>query len=116
MKKTKTLALSRLEHAGACKEQMDLVRREWPNGIPLSAEIIDRVIELRLDVDWAAKRLLPAQALADYGRVKAQAEADVKPVEAQAWAEFSRVRAEAWADYERVRAEALLTILSQEID
>lgn len=87
---TKTIQLSQL--VGACKDQFDIVRAEWPNGIPLTEEALRRAIQLRLDVDWAASRLLSTPALAEY----------------------ERVRHSAWAEYERVCATCLLRLLMSE--
>ena len=81
------IPLSRL--AGACKDQLAIVTREWPNGIPVTQASLDRAVALKLDIDWAAKTLLTATALVEYERVKAPA----------------------LAEYERVKATILLQLL-----
>ena len=100
------IPLSRL--AGACKDQLAIVTREWPNGIPVTQASMDRAVALKLDIDWAAKTLLTATALVEYERVKAPALAEYERVKATARAEYERVRATALAEYERVRATAMV--------
>lgn len=48
-----TIPLSALD--GASEEVMAIVRREWPDGIPLTEEAAKRVAEFRLDFDWMAR-------------------------------------------------------------
>ena len=36
---------------GACEQQLSLLTKEWPNGIPLTEAAAARAIELNLDVD-----------------------------------------------------------------
>ena len=99
------IPLSRL--AGACKDQLAIVTREWPNGIPVTQASMDRAVALKLDIDWAAKTLLTATALVEYERVKAPALAEYERVKATAMVEYERVMATALAEYERVKATAL---------
>ena len=69
----------------ACAAQRSIVRREWPQGVPLTPLTAARCVELGLDLGWIAGHLLDDLALA----------------------EFERVRAPALADYERATAKAL---------
>ena len=100
------IPLSRL--AGACKDQLAIVTREWPNGIPVTQASMDRAVALKLDIDWAAKTLLTATALVEYERVKAPALAEYERVKATAMVEYERVMATALAEYERVMATAMV--------
>lgn len=43
---------------GACARQLDIVWREWPDGIPVTRHAAQRAVELGLELDWAARRLL----------------------------------------------------------
>ena len=88
------IPLSRL--AGACKDQLAIVTREWPNGIPVTQASLDRAVALKLDIDWAAKTLLTATALVEYERVKAPA-----------WAKYERVT----DTYQRAKVTILLQLL-----
>ena len=99
------IPLSRL--AGACKDQLAIVTREWPNGIPVTQASMDRAVALKLDIDWAAKTLLTATALVEYERVMAPAMVEYKRVMAPAMVEYERVTDTAMVEYERVRATAL---------
>ena len=109
----------------ACASQLLIVRREWPQGVPLTPLTAARCVELGLDLGWIAGHLLDdlalaefervrAPALADYVRVMAPRDADFKrvmaPVKAGktlADAEYARVMALASAEFDRVMALAL---------
>ena len=92
---------------------MDIIRAEWPDGIPLVEATIDRVVELNLNLDWAAKHLLMAPALAEYKRITAPALAEYKRITAPALAEYERITAPALAEYKRIMAQTLLRLLTE---
>lgn len=134
---TPVLPLSRL--SGACADQMEIIRREWPNGIPLTHAAADRAVALEFDFDWAAYKLLQPPAWAEYRRVKASAWARYECVTAPALdaalaeyervlalktlaeyelviapvrAEYKRVTTPAWTEYQQVKAHCLVELLS----
>ena len=92
----------------ACAAQRSIVRREWPQGVPLTPLTAQRAVELGLDLEWIADHLLDDPAWADFKRVSAKAKADYDRATAPAWENYTRVSAKAKADYERVAAPALL--------
>ena len=92
----------------ACAAQLLIVRREWPQGVPLTPLTAQRAVELGLDLEWIADHLLDAPAWADYTRITAKAKAEYDRVTAKALAKYTRVAAKAKADYARVAAPALL--------
>ncbi len=98
---------------GACQDQLAIVQKEWPNGIPLTEKTAIRIAELNLDICWAAERLLSWKAFEKYERVRASAWAECKRVRAPAWAEYGRVTALAWTECERVKASTLLKLLEK---
>ena len=81
----------------ACAAQRSIVRREWPQGVPLTPLTAARCVELGLDLEWIAGHLVDDLAWAEFERVRAPA-----------LAEYDRVTAKAWAEYDRVTAPALL--------
>src|SRR5258708_10140837 len=58
---------------GAGPDKLAIVRQEWPAGIPLTKQAAQRAIQLGLSLDWAAKTLLTAPALAAYEKARAPA-------------------------------------------
>lgn len=40
-----------------CDEQREIVEKEWPVGIPLCSETVQRALDLRLDLNWIAMYL-----------------------------------------------------------
>ena len=91
------LTLSRLYSAGACLEQMELVEKEWPDGIPLTKASAKRTIELHLDLAWAGERLLNPSLRSTFW-VKCAA----------AWKKMKT------PEYKQAQAEILLDLLLQE--
>lgn len=83
---------------GACAYQVELFNHHWPNGLRITLATVVTAAHQGFDLSWAAERLLPASALAEYYRVRAAA-----------LAEYERVTAAAWAEYERVTAAALFS-------
>lgn len=57
----------------ACPEQVAIVEAEWADGAELTAANIRRAVELRLDLDWLAPRVLTALALRAYDEATALA-------------------------------------------
>jgi hypothetical protein len=100
-----------LEDKGACKDQIDIFREEWPRGATVTKKNALRAVELGLDIYWAAERFLTAAAWAEYEKVEAAARVEYNKVTAAAWAEYkkvsAKVRAAAWAEYHKVTAAAL---------
>jgi len=96
-----------LKQLGATCEQVQTFAHEWPDGTDVTPESVARAVNLKLDIDWLACRVLKGKALAEYCRVADAAWAAYCQVTDAAWAAYCRVRASALAEYERVRASAL---------
>jgi hypothetical protein len=62
-----------LERHGACSSQVEVFRREWPDGCEVTQNAAKRVVKLALDIDWAAGHLLPAPAWKAYQEATAPA-------------------------------------------
>ena len=93
------LTAAMLRRAGACAEQVALVRKHWPNGGTLRLPTLRKAARLGLSLDWLTQ-FLPVSAQADYDRALASA-----------WADYERALAPARADYERALAPALYAAL-----
>ena len=91
--KPKVLPLSRLK--GACEKELAIVRKEWPNGIPLTKAAANRAAELGLDLYWAANTLLTRPEYIEYERARKAATAPFK----------------SFPEYERAKAHAILKLL-----
>lgn len=65
---------------GACRRQRRLVKRQWPDGIPVSMKSVALAAKLELDIGWLARHIL------------------VKPT-GKAWQEYVKVEEQAWHHY-----------------
>ena len=95
------------------------------DGVELTGAVVIAAHEAGiLDADWLAEKVLSAEMLAKYKRVRAQAWAEYERVEGQVWAEcervmapalakYKRVEAQAWAKYERVTAQTLASLIDE---
>ena len=99
------LTIEQLIEQRACASQVKLFREMFGRSVNITQKACICVAD-KFDFAWAARKLLPAPALAEYERVRVQAWAEYARVTAPAWAEYERVTAPAWAEYERVRAPA----------
>lgn len=64
-KKVKILPLAALATKRPCEKQMRIVRKEWPDGIPLTEESLERALGLGLDVRFL-EYLLYKEQLREY--------------------------------------------------
>ncbi len=109
--KITTVSLKRLN---ACSKQVEAFR-----ALATPARSIDVTEEWcathaqTFQWDWAAERLLPAPARAEYRRVKAAARAKYEHEEHPAWLEYRRVKVAALAEYARVMAPTFGRLLNQ---
>ena len=96
-----------LKLAGACSDQVDIFRKQWPRGTAVTIESVEMAVSLGLDIEWAARKLLSDAARAEYARATAAARAEYARVRRAAWAELDRAIAPALAEYKRAIAPAL---------
>ena len=94
-----------LKSKGACTDQVALFASLFPKGVQVTEALCLEHAD-KFNWSWAAQKLLPASARAEYERIVASARAEYARTEAPAWAEYERAEAPAWAEYERVRASA----------
>ena len=99
------LTIEQLIEQRACASQVKLFREMFGRSVNITQKACICVAD-KFDFAWAARKLLPAPALAEYERVRVQAWAEYARVTAPAWAEYERVRAPAWAECARVRVPA----------
>jgi hypothetical protein len=76
-----------LEAHGACADQVAIFAAEWPRGCKVTLKACKRVVELRLNLNWAAEHLLSPPAWAAYQQATAPALAAYQQATAPAfWA------------------------------
>ena len=95
-----------LRDRSACVAQVEVFEREWPDGCVVTTETAQRAVALGLDIDWAARNLLSAPALAEYNKITAPAWAEYDKIRAPALAEYNKIKAPALAEYEKIRDAA----------
>ncbi len=101
----KTITLTQLRNAGACKDQRVKFAEMFGESVEITEELCVKHAQ-DFSFPWASKNFLTAQARAEYDRVMAQAQDEFDRVMAQAQDEFDRVTAQARAEYDRVMAQA----------
>ena len=62
-----------LEGHDACRSQVDIFAAEWPDGVEITEESLNRAVALSLNLDWLAERVLTAPAWAAYRAATATA-------------------------------------------
>lgn len=55
-----------LRKAHACEREVNLFEKEWPQGMVVNEANLERAIALGLDVDYGARRLLPAELACNF--------------------------------------------------
>ena len=77
-----------LKRQGACSGQVEIVRREWPEGVPVTMAALRKALKLGLDAEW----------LLDFGPVSARAA-------------YEKAEARALAAHDKAVAPALLAAI-----
>ena len=93
-----TLAMLR----GACKEQRDIFRKEWPEGAEVTIENVRRAQELGLDLSWGERWFTPLPL-----KAYAEARGHARKVYLEAISPARRVFREAIAPAWKVYYEAI---------
>ena len=97
-----------LESKGACREQLEILFTEFPNGGEVTLGNCLRAAALNIDFDWAADKLLSTTARKAYLEAKAKAPAQKAYDEAKAPARkaYDEAIAPTWKVYDEVMATA----------
>lgn len=103
MNKTTTPRITIGMLRGACKEQRDIFRKEWPEGAEVSVENAFRAQELGLDLSWG-ERWFTAQALKAYDAARVPA-----------WKAYDEAIAPARKAYDEATAPAWLVAYLQSV-
>jgi hypothetical protein len=82
-----------LKDLGACKQEVEVFTREWPHGAAVTLANCRRAAVLKLNLTWAAERLLSPSAYVTY-------KVDI----VLAWAPYEAALASTWAAYNTARA------------
>jgi hypothetical protein len=86
-----TITHKMLREAHACKEEYATFRKTFPLGMRVTIGNLAKCRKLNLSIEWGARNLLSAPALAEYEKVCAPALAEYKKVRNTAWAEYEKV-------------------------
>ena len=90
-----------LRAMGACEDQVAIVEREWPRGVPITVPSLRKAFRLGLCVDWFASEVIQANSWTAY---------DAESY--SAWRIYYEVGTpDAWATYHAVKATALVPLL-----
>ena len=95
-----------LEARGACAAQVAIFAVEWPRGMTVTTEACERAAALRLDLNWAARYLLPAPTWAAYRAATAPVEAARASADAAYQAAYRAALASALDAYRAATASA----------
>ena len=79
------ITAKKLRKLKACKEQVEIFEKEWPQGCRVTLKACRRAVELGLDLNWAVGHILSAPARAAY-----------MEAEAPAWAVYEEATAPAF--------------------
>jgi len=88
----------------ACEEQVVIFEKEWPNGIEITLESLDKALELELDIDEFANIFLTDLRLKTY----------IKKY-GQAWVTYLEATAQAQKIFNETVALTLLNTIEEEV-
>ena len=91
----------------ACKGQVDVFAKEWPEGAKPTLANCQRAAELGLDLDWFAKTFLSPPALETYNKARAPAWESYNKATAPALETYNKATASAWETHNKARAPTL---------
>ncbi|MBK9077611.1 MAG: hypothetical protein IPL77_22065 [Flavobacteriales bacterium] len=110
---------------GACKDQRDIFRAEWPEGVDVTIENVRRAQELGLNLAWgehwftaaARKAYIEArvQALKAYNEARVPARKAYLEATAPAWEAYLEATAPAWEAREEAIAQAWVAAYIQSV-
>ena len=113
-----------LRNKRPCEGQLLIFTREWPKGVEITPQVLQRAVELELDLDWFAYKFLPdpaweayekatAPAWEAYLKAKAPAWEAYEKATASAWEAYLKAKASAWEAYEKATVSALHQIIAE---
>jgi len=111
------ITVNDLKEKGACLQQLDVFRAEWPDGGEITLAGLYRAVELKLDLEWFASKFLSSIFLSEYKRQMARLRAEyIRQTASNSspiLAEYKRQMALFIAEYKRQTAPILWAILEQ---
>lgn len=104
----KPITYQMIEAEGACHSQVDLFKKLFPNGAPLTVEAAMSVAD-KFNWDWAARKLLSKKGWKAYEEAMAPALKVYREATALDLKEYKEAKATAWEAYKEADALAFAT-------
>ena len=83
----------------ACSKDLAVFAAEWPDGVELSLEALNRAAELDLDLDWFADNIFEGPAWTEHEKIMGPAWTEHEKIMGPAWAEYKKIEGPARAEY-----------------
>ena len=93
-----------LREQRACPEQIEVFKKQWPEGASITEANLLRAAELNLNLGWLATQILSPSLLAEYRRQSAPFLEEYRRQIAPFLEEYERQKASFFADYRRKMA------------
>jgi cation transport regulator ChaB len=92
----------------ACSKDIEIFEREWPAGVDITENVILRIYDLGLDVQWGVYKFLSSPAQKAYEKAIATAEEAYEKAIAPAQEAYEKAIAPAWEAYKKAIAPAII--------
>ncbi len=106
MTRSTIITAAMLRKAGACRRLLAKLAAEWPDGAPVTVEIVTRAIDLGADLHWAVNKLLSAPARRAYDEATAPAQRACDEATAPAQRAYDEATVPARRAYDEAMAQA----------
>lgn len=105
-----------LRGLGACSEAVAIFRKRWPKGAPVKPETVIRAVNLGLDMNWLALRILTDITFRQYREaekpaLRAYYDAMFTATAFSSWKAYREAKAPASKAYREATVKALANIL-----
>ena len=97
----------------ACPDQVSIFKKEWPKGVEITPKVLERAVELKLDLRWFGLEFLPRPAQEAYDKAEAPAREAYRKATAPAREAYDKATAIAWEAYHKAEATALWQVITK---
>ena len=99
MQRPKVISLQWLDERGACREQVQLFARVWPDGVAVTRETLEQSATAGLRLEWFAGQVLPRSDYTAFQSQRATLYAALQSQRATLYAAYQEQVAPQYADY-----------------